>query len=121
MSYLYLASEAPELEDSIKKQGKNYTLDTHEKTRDQLVGRIANQMKNTVYSHIKEEHKGDLIRHMGLEGLIDESKVRVEDLFQIHGIYENAGVVTEKSIRNQYGHEPVFLKKAKKAKYEPKD
>jgi|TARA_B100002003_G_C14059145_1_gene509930 hypothetical protein len=118
----YTGATKTELENLIKKQGKNYTLDKHEQTRNRLVGKIANQIRPTIYSSLKDEHKGDLIQHMGLEGLVDESSISIEDLAQIHDIYEESGVVTEKSILNQYGHKPVFLKKAKKAeKYEPKD
>jgi hypothetical protein len=110
-----------ELYRTIKKSGKNYTLDQHEKIKGRLIKKVTESVRPTVTAQIKDEHVPDYIKYMGLEGLVNVDAVRPEDIDQIHDQYDATGVVTEKQIREMYGTKPIVLKKGrgKIIKYEP--
>ena len=112
----YTGTTRTQLEYNIRKKGKRYTIDAHEKERDNLLAEIEKQLSATAAGHLKDEHAEDFVKHMGLDDLVDASRMRVQDIATLHGLYEEHGAVTEPMLEKVYGRKPYILKEKKKGK-----
>lgn len=113
----YAGITKTELEHLIRTHGKKYTLPRHEEVKSELMKKIRQELHRTAASHLKEEHVTDLVRHMGIEDIVDASKMRIEDAASLYPLYKERGPLSEETIRDIYreqGVSPIFLKPKKK-------
>ncbi len=111
-----------QLYDLVKKHGKEYTLDTHERIKSRFIRNVSEIAEPATYGHLRDEHVEEYVKHMGLEGIVDASKMTVHDLVQVHDLYDEHGALTPKLIKTQYTKTGqgslLFLKKEKEKKKE---
>ncbi len=122
----YAGITKTELEKNVRTYGKKYTVETHEKVRDELIKKVAEQLSESAGAHLREEHIGDFVKHMGIEDIVDSTKMRVEDIKLLHGAYDAHGALSPKLIESTYlelgAPKPAYLReKEKKQKKEKKE
>jgi len=111
-----------ELKNMIQTQGKDYTLNQHEHIRDGLIDEIRKELSKSAQGHIGKEHTGALIKSMGLDDIVDTSKMTHQDALTMYNLQESRGgdKLTQKSIASYYKSQgqasPVFIKEEKKDK-----
>lgn len=121
----YAGVTKTELEKNLRTYGKKYTVETHEKVRDELIKKVAEQLSESAGAHLREEHIGDFVEHMGIEDIVDSTKMKVEDIKLLHGAYEAHGALSPKLIESTYlelgAPKPVYLRKKPEKKEKKKE
>lgn len=117
----YAGVTKTQLERNLKTHGEKYNIELHEKNRDKFVEEVGNQLYSSAGAHLKDEHAADFVKHMGIEDIVDATKMKVEDITLLHSAYESGKVLTPKIIKNFYQMqglpEPLHLKKKEANKY----
>ena len=119
----YAGITGSQLRSMIKTHGKDYTHQQHEHARGELVKRIRQKLNQTAASHLKDEHVPDLVKKMGIEDIVDASKMKAEDAAELYGVWKEKGALSHEMIGDVYraqGASPIFLKPKKKQNEEYK-
>jgi hypothetical protein len=123
----YAGVTKSELLDYLRTNKKDYTLDSHKEHMGELMKAVQKQLRTSAASHLKEEHIPDFVKHMGIEDLVDATKMRIQDVTILHDIYEQQGIVSPNMVEDTYRRigipAPLYLKQAEKGKvikYRPK-
>lgn len=64
------------IRDQINDKKGNYTIDYHQKIMENHVNEMREVMQHKVTDHIEEGHTKDVLKHMGIDGLVDENLVK---------------------------------------------
>lgn len=102
----------------VRQNKKNYSIDTHEQVRDNLIKKVRQELVASAGGHLQEKDKYDLYKAIkGADKLIDIEKVRLDDLVGLYGLYKqsNKNLTREliiQSARQSGEPEPIYLKKA---------
>ena len=115
----YAGVTRTELLEAVRTHGKKYTIESHEKNREELLKKVGKQLNQAAAADLTDKHVKDFIEHMGLEDIIDASKVRITDMALLHDLWQTYGTLSHKIIKNFYQEQlgvpsPVYLKKEKK-------
>jgi len=113
----YAGVTKTELGKYVKTFGKKYTMGAHNAQMGELLKKVKDQLGKSASSHLKDEHVGDFVKHLGLEDMVDSTKMRIEDIRLLHDEYEVHGTLSPKLIENAYQKhgepKPIYLKKKK--------
>lgn len=120
----YAGITRTELNELLQTQGKDYTLQQHEQVREELMKKIKKELQASASGHIGKEHTSALIKAMGLEDVVDATKMKHTDALDLYNMQDqrDGEKLTQKGITRYFkslGHaSPVYLKEEKK--YEKK-
>jgi len=107
-----------ELDRQIKTQGKDYTLGHHEQIRDKLMEKVTQELIASASGHIGQEHTGALVKAMGLDDIVDVTKMQHTDALALYNMYDQKGDLSAGDIKSQYKRQgmpsPIYLKTPKK-------
>jgi len=114
----YANTTRGELTRMVKAQGKDYTLNQHEQIRDKLMEKITEDLMSSASGHIGQEHTGAIVKAMGLDNIVDSSKMNHTDALGLYNMYDQKGQITLDDIKNNYKRRgqpaPIYLKTPKK-------
>lgn len=92
--------------DEINNRKGNYTLGQHQKVMESHIEDMKDVMQTKVTDHIEEGHAKDVLKYMGLDGVVDENLVK-------SNIHELRSVFYNKYIMKNEADKP-FIEKYKK-------
>ena len=112
---MYSGATKTQLEKNLLTYGKKYTIKKHESERDEFIKEVKGQLHASAGAHLRDEHAIDFVKDMGIEDIVDASKMGIKDIIYVHGAYEaGGGALTRKSLKEFYQlqgmPEPIHLK-----------
>ncbi len=100
----YLGITKSKLLSQIKKMGKNYTIEVHERTRNSLVQEIEDELKLSASGHIKDEHVDSLVDYLDPSGaIIDKNKIRKDEATALFSTFNDDLPLSTDKVRKSYG------------------
>ncbi len=104
----YTGATKNELMAQVRRHGKNFKKEQFIKLKEDFEKGIAESLSPYATEHVKESHIPGLIKHMGLEALVDESKVRLPEALGLAVAYLKSGAIPPEAISKE-----VYYKKPK--------
>ena len=116
----YAGVTKDQLNQYVRAHGKHYDSTTHEGKRDELMQRVRQQLSRSAGGHLTEDDTKSIVKHIGIDDVVDVSRMKLDDALQLHSIYQNNdNNLTADHVKRLYRQNdqaaPVYLKKKKKA------
>lgn len=94
--------------------GKNFTFELfNEKVRPAYMKDVEGTLYGAAASHLKEEHKKDIVKFVKAEDFVDTDKMTLEDAVELLARYDQLGTVSSKMVEGK-----TYAKKKPKEKEE---
>lgn len=110
----YAGITKAELHKSIRGHGKQYSLSMHERYRSNLMDEIRKKLTSSAAGNLTQDHTGHLIKHLGIEDIVDAKKMKIDEAIQLHHMYQQNKGLTKEQIKNIYKQQgagsPIYLK-----------
>lgn len=105
-----------QLSQIIRKHGKEYTIQTHEEGRDELVKKLNQELGPTTVAHLKQEHIDDIIKYTKAGDIIAKEMLSpIEGSYLLDLYEEGRGAVTLETVKRHPGLGKKYVKEKKKA------
>lgn len=105
MTYAGITKE--ELQQLVRESGEDFTLEHFKSVADRLKQQVHQRLDATAGSHVKDEHKAGVIKEMGLEDIVDTSRMTTQQLTGLMSIYHaNEGVIPPKAYKREIFYRP---------------
>ncbi|MFT4343576.1 MAG: hypothetical protein ACMXYE_02405 [Candidatus Woesearchaeota archaeon] len=117
----YMGTTEEEIGRLVRRFGKDYTIETHEKVRDDFVKKIKEQLDASASGHLSDKHVDDLVKYIGSQGadvkFLDSSKMRLGEGLKAYEIFDSQGSLSKKMYErvSPAGKSAIYYKDDKKA------
>jgi len=87
----YIGMTKGQLRQRLRTMKSRYTIQLHEKIRDELVGQQEQELSSLRHDHLEEGHIGDILKYVGLDDLVDKENVSTHNMPSLLDMYHHAG------------------------------
>ncbi len=120
----YVGVTRGELRKLLRKGKKRYTLEQHEKIRDELVEKQEKELKPLRHSHLEKKDISDILGHTKVNDYVNAADLEVEQAVPLLDMYKEHGEVTLaglKALADKWGTDYHLTAKGKKGIKDLKD
>ncbi|MEK6899527.1 MAG: hypothetical protein AABX05_00225 [Nanoarchaeota archaeon] len=110
----YAGITSHELHRFVSKYGKKLNHKQFDALKGDLQGKIGERLYASATGHIRDEHIGGIVKHVGLEARVESAKLGLSEAKQLLSIYQQNGNLSDDILKQVL--EPYQLKKKKEEK-----
>lgn len=104
-----------ELKNLYATHGRRMTHQQYVEASEEMMKRLRQDLYASASAHLEEKHIPQIIKHIGLEGRIDSSKIALNEAQRLLQVFHDEGTISDSVLRQVVPHYKLIEKKMKKA------
>ena len=113
----YVGTTSHELKAQVARYGKRFTHEQFERVKGELQENLGQRLYGAAGGHLEEEHVKEIVKHMGLEGRVDVTKINLNEARALLGAFHREeGTISDTILRQVVPSYKILKKKKEEIK-----